>query len=206
MKTPITICLFGQASCHFRWSLANQSLILDYCMELSCRPTSKLGEFNLGELAGEEKMVGASGARGRWHSERRLFAFPRACYNHHIIPRRRSRSNWGFASNRDREYDDTARESKTRSSIPLEDDVNDETVCAITSLKDRNKIDYKHYSRRSPAEACERVDLEMLRRRPKWSTRGHGSEINVSQDAASAVLAYNLHVSPKQMATEAMDT
>ena len=60
------------------------------------------------------------------------------------------------------EYDDPAREFKTRGYIPLEDGVNDETVRAIFSLKDPNKIVYTHYSMRSPAETCQRIDLEMV--------------------------------------------
>jgi hypothetical protein len=60
------------------------------------------------------------------------------------------------------EYDDPAREFRTRGYIPIEDGVNDETVRAIFSLKDPNKIVYTHYSMRSPAETCQRIDLEMV--------------------------------------------
>jgi hypothetical protein len=60
------------------------------------------------------------------------------------------------------EYDDATREFRTRGYIPLEDGVNDETVRAIFSLKDQNKIVYTHYSMRAPAETCQRVDLVMV--------------------------------------------
>jgi len=60
------------------------------------------------------------------------------------------------------EYDPTLQEFRTRGFIPLEDGVNDEVVRTITSLKDPNRILYKHYSRRSPAETCERVDEEVV--------------------------------------------
>ncbi len=60
------------------------------------------------------------------------------------------------------EYDEATRDFRTRGFIPLEDGVNDETVRSITSLKDPNKIIYTHYSMRSPAETCQRMDLEMV--------------------------------------------
>jgi hypothetical protein len=60
------------------------------------------------------------------------------------------------------EYDEATQEFWTRGFIPLEDGVNDETVRTITSLKDPNKIVYTHYSTRSPAETCQRIDVEMI--------------------------------------------
>jgi hypothetical protein len=60
------------------------------------------------------------------------------------------------------QYDDATREFRTRGYIPLEDGVNDETVRAIFSLKDQNKIVYTHYSMRTPAEPFQRVDLVMV--------------------------------------------
>lgn len=60
------------------------------------------------------------------------------------------------------QYDEATREFRTRGYIPLEDGVNDETVRAIFSLKDQNKIVYTHYSMRAPAETCQRVDLVMV--------------------------------------------
>jgi hypothetical protein len=60
------------------------------------------------------------------------------------------------------QYDDATREFRTRGYIPLEDGVNDETVRAIFSLKDQNKIVYTHYSIRAPAETRQRVDLVMV--------------------------------------------
>jgi hypothetical protein len=60
------------------------------------------------------------------------------------------------------EYDPVLQEFRTRGFIPLEDGVNDETVRTFTGLKDPNRIVYKHYSRRSPAETCERMDLEIV--------------------------------------------
>ncbi len=52
--------------------------------------------------------------------------------------------------------------SKPALIFPLEDGVNDETVRAIFSLKDPNKIVYTHYSMRSPKEMSQRVDLEIV--------------------------------------------
>jgi Protein of unknown function (DUF1579) len=60
------------------------------------------------------------------------------------------------------QYDDATREFRTRGYIPLEDGVNDETVRAIFSLKDQNKIVYTHYSMRTPAEPFQRVDLVIV--------------------------------------------
>lgn len=60
------------------------------------------------------------------------------------------------------EFDDQARELRTRAYIPSEDGVNDETVRTVTSFKDPNKIVYRHYSMRSPKETCQRMDLEMV--------------------------------------------
>jgi hypothetical protein len=60
------------------------------------------------------------------------------------------------------EYDPVLQEFRTRGFIPLEDGVNDEVVRTITGLKDANRILYKHYSRRSPAETCERMDEEVV--------------------------------------------
>lgn len=59
------------------------------------------------------------------------------------------------------EYDDATNEFRTTCFIPLEDGVNDETVRTITSLKEPNKILYRHYSRRSPKDTSERMDLEI---------------------------------------------
>ncbi len=60
------------------------------------------------------------------------------------------------------DFDEATKEFRTKGFIPLEDGVNDETVRTITSLKDPTKILYKHYSRRSPKETCERMDLEIV--------------------------------------------
>jgi len=71
-------------------------------------------------------------------------------------------NKWGQRVTETGEYDDTTREFRTRGYIPLEDGINDETVRAIFSLKDHDKIVYTHYTMRAPAETCERVDLVMV--------------------------------------------
>jgi len=76
-------------------------------------------------------------------------------------------NRWALRVTETGEYDDATREFKTRGFIPLEDGVNDETVRAITSLHDPNKIVYTHYSMRSPAETCQRIDVEMVLTRAK---------------------------------------
>jgi hypothetical protein len=59
------------------------------------------------------------------------------------------------------EYDDDgAQEFRTRAFIPLEDGVHDESVRTITSLKDPDRVVYRHYSRYSHEEA-ERLNLEI---------------------------------------------
>jgi hypothetical protein len=60
------------------------------------------------------------------------------------------------------EYDAATREFRTRGYIPLEDGINDETVNSVTSLKDPNRIVHRHYTMRSPAETCQRMDLEII--------------------------------------------
>ncbi|HEY6931267.1 MAG TPA: DUF1579 family protein [Thermoanaerobaculia bacterium] len=64
-------------------------------------------------------------------------------------------------------FDDAAREFRTKAFIPLEDGVNDEAVRAITTFKDPNRIVHRHYSRRSPKETCEHMDLEIVLTRAK---------------------------------------
>jgi hypothetical protein len=71
-------------------------------------------------------------------------------------------NKWGQRVTETGEYDEATREFRTRGYIPLEDGVNDETVRAIFSLKDQNKIVYTHYSMRASAETCQRVDLVMV--------------------------------------------
>jgi hypothetical protein len=71
-------------------------------------------------------------------------------------------NKWALRVTETGEYDDATREFRTRGYIPLEDGVNDETVRAIFSLNDENKIVYTHYSMRAPAETCQRVDLVMV--------------------------------------------
>lgn len=60
------------------------------------------------------------------------------------------------------EFDAAKQEFRTRGFIPLEDGVNDETVNSVISLKDPNRIVYRHYTMRSPAETCQRMDLEII--------------------------------------------
>jgi hypothetical protein len=71
-------------------------------------------------------------------------------------------NRWALRVTETGEYDEGTQEFRTRGFIPLEDGVNDETVRSITSLKDPSKIVYTHYSMRSPAEACQRIDVEMI--------------------------------------------
>jgi Protein of unknown function (DUF1579) len=71
-------------------------------------------------------------------------------------------NRWAMRVTETGEYDEATQEFRTRGFIPLEDGVNDETVRTITSLKDPNKIVYTHYSMRSPAETCQRIDVEMI--------------------------------------------
>lgn len=59
-------------------------------------------------------------------------------------------------------FDDAAREFRTKAFIPLEDGVNDETVRTITTFKDPTRVVHRHYSRRSPKETCEHMDLEIV--------------------------------------------
>ena len=76
-------------------------------------------------------------------------------------------SRWAIRVTETGVFDDAAREFRTKAFIPLEDGVNDETVRTITSLKDPNRIVYQHYSRRSPKETCEHMDLEIVLTRAK---------------------------------------
>jgi hypothetical protein len=69
-------------------------------------------------------------------------------------------SRWALRVTETGEYDDAAKEFRTRAFIPLEDGVHDENVRTITSLKDPNKVVYKHYSRYSH-EKAERLNLEI---------------------------------------------
>jgi hypothetical protein len=71
-------------------------------------------------------------------------------------------NRWALRVTETGEYDEATQEFRTRGFIPLEDGVNDETVRSITSLKDPNKIVYTHYSMRSPAKTCQRIDVEMV--------------------------------------------
>ena len=71
-------------------------------------------------------------------------------------------NRWALRVTETGEYDEGTQEFRTRGFIPLEDGVNDETVRSTTSLNDPNKIVYTHYSMRSPAETCQRIDLEMV--------------------------------------------
>src|SRR5260370_5442805 len=71
-------------------------------------------------------------------------------------------NRWALRVTETGEYDDDAREYRTRAFIPLEDGVNDETVRTITSLKDPNEIVHTHYSKRSTAQTCERMDIQVV--------------------------------------------
>lgn len=71
-------------------------------------------------------------------------------------------NRWALRVTETGEFNGAANEYRTRGFIPLEDGVNDETVRTTTSLKDPDKVLYKHYSRRSPKDTCERMDLEIV--------------------------------------------
>lgn len=76
-------------------------------------------------------------------------------------------SRWAIRVTETGVFDEAAREFRTRAFIPLEDGVNDETVRTITNLKDPSRIVHQHYSRRSPRETCEHMDLEIVLTRAK---------------------------------------
>jgi hypothetical protein len=69
-------------------------------------------------------------------------------------------SRWALRVTETGEYDDATQEFRTKAFIPLEDGVHDENVRTTTSLKDPDKIVYKHYSRYSHEQA-ERLNLEI---------------------------------------------
>ena len=76
-------------------------------------------------------------------------------------------SQWAMRVTETGVFDDASHEFRTKAFIPLEDGVNDETVRTITSLKDPGRIVHRHYSRRSPKETCEHMDLEIVLTRAK---------------------------------------
>ena len=67
---------------------------------------------------------------------------------------------WALRVTESGEFDDAAREYLTTALIPLEDDVHDEIVRTITSLRDPGRIVYTHYSRYGHQKA-ERMDVEI---------------------------------------------
>jgi uncharacterized protein DUF1579 len=75
-------------------------------------------------------------------------------------------TRWALRVTETGEFDDAAREFRTKAFIPLEDGVHDENVRTVTDLKDPSRIVYTHYSRYSH-QSDERMDVQItLTREP----------------------------------------